>query len=117
MNSEKTILDNNAETNLEEGFVTTNIGNKDFVFQNFNKFPPTALVHWYVDDEMFTEEFILENIKYFNEVIEMIVKRKKILTDSFFKAICIKSNYSRFKTTRKLFEPFRDFTHLDDLFY
>ena len=116
MNTEKTILDNNTESSLEE-FITRNIGNKDFVFQNLDKFPPTALVHWYVDDEMFTEEFILVNIKYFNEVIEMIVKRKKILTDTFFKAICTKSNYSRFKTTRRLFEPFRDFTQLDAILY
>lgn len=101
----------------EKEFISKHINNKEFVFNNFNKFPPTALVHWYVDDELFTEQFILTNINYFTEIIDMIVRRKTNLSDEFFKAICTRLNYSQFKSTRRLREPFRNFKDLDNLFY
>lgn len=107
-------MNNKMKSSLKKNM---NIKNRDFIFQNLDKYSPTIFVHFYVDDEMFTEEFILNNIEYFDEIIEMIIKRKKILSDSFFKAVCTKLNYSRLKTTRQLFEPFRDFKQLDDLFY
>ena len=120
MNTDNIELNNNTITNTKPSFNEYNdmdIHNRDFVFNNLDKIPPTVFIHLYVDDVLFTEDFILGNISFFNEVIELIVKRKKNLSDSFFKAICNKSNYSRIKAKRRLIEPFRNFELLDELFY
>ena len=108
--------DNNM-CNYNTEFIKKHINDKNFVFNNFLHFPPIVLINCYVNDELFTEKFILDNIKYFNEVIELIVRRKKNISNDFLIAICNKSNYSKIKTTRQLFEIDRNFSTLDNLFY
>ncbi len=95
----------------------TNINDPKFVLNNLNNFQATEVIYRYVNHADFTEEFIIANLNYFGKTLEIILKTKSTLSDEFFKTICTKSTYSNIKCVRKLREPFRDFSHLDNLFY
>ncbi len=98
-------------------YVGENIDNKNVVFQNLRKFPAYTVINTYVNDEDFTEKFILDNMDHFNDYILLVVKQKKPLSDNFLKAVSTKTNYCQIKTTRKLLEPLRNYEELDNLFY
>ena len=95
----------------------TNINDPEFVLNNLNNFQATEVIYRYVNHSDFTEEFIIANLNYFGKTLEIILKTKSTLSDEFFKTICTKSNYSNIKCVRKLCEPLRDFSYLDNLFY
>jgi hypothetical protein len=89
----------------------------DDVKNNLKDCSPITIIYNYVDHPEFTEEFILNNIDHFQEILSFLIRMKKTLSDEFFMKVCTKSNYSNFKTTRRLHEPYRDFSKLDALFY
>ena len=93
------------------------LSNQEYVFTHLTEFNSSVVIDYYLDDDKFTEEYILTNIEYFNPYIEKIVKFKKHLSDNFFEKICTKDNYSHFKCLRRLKEPIRDFKMLDNKFY
>ncbi len=95
----------------------TNINDPKFVLNNLNIFQATEVIYRYVNHADFTEDFIIANLNYFGKTLEIILKTKSTLSDEFFKTICTKSTYSNIKCVRKLREPFRDFSQLDNLFY
>jgi len=97
--------------------ILNNITNPTYVFNNLNQFHSTDVIYHYVNHADFSEEFIVNNFAYFSDTIEIILKTKLKLTDGFFEKICTKSNYSKFKSIRKLLEPTRSFKNLDNLFY
>jgi hypothetical protein len=84
---------------------------------NLNKCSIQIVLNQFINDEKFTEEFILNNLELFNNHINFIVKFKKNLSDEFFTKIFTKNNYSELKMTRKLLEPFRNFKTFDDMYY
>jgi hypothetical protein len=96
---------------------TNNINNPEFVLNNLDYFQATEVIYRYVNHADFTEEFIIKNLNYFGKTLEIILKTKSTLSDGFFKTICTKSSYSNIKCVRKLLEPSRDFSNLDNLFY
>ena len=93
------------------------IDNPTYVFANLTQFQPSDVIYHYVNHEQFSEDFILSHLSYFTDTIELLVKRKAVLSDAFFEKLCNKSNYSTMKMCRKLKEPMRNFKKLDDLFY
>lgn len=97
--------------------ISNNITNPNYVFNNLNQFHPTDVIYHYVNHTDFSEDFIVDNFNYFSDTIEIILKSKEKLSDIFFEKICTKSNYSKFKSIRKLLEPTRSFKNLDNLFY
>jgi hypothetical protein len=84
---------------------------------NLNKCSIQIVLNQFINDEKFTEEFILNNLEIFKNHINFIVKFKKHLSDEFFNNIFTKNNYSELKMTRKLLEPFRNFKKFDDMYY
>lgn len=84
---------------------------------NLDKCSIQIVLNEFLNDEKFTEEFILNNFKFFNEYMKFIVKFKKNLSDEFFNKIFTKNNYSELKMTRKLLEPYRNFKTFDDMYY
>ena len=91
--------------------------NWDNMENNLDKCCISTSVQEFVNDNRFSEKFIINNITYFEKYIKFIVKNKKDLSDDFFNKIFTKANYSELKMTRKLLEPYRNFKYFDDIFY
>jgi hypothetical protein len=95
----------------------TNINDFNYVLTHLDEFNPFDVIYLYKNNKEFNEDFIIQNLSYFQDNIIQIVKFKKELSDDFFVKICSKKNYLELKCTRQLLEPFRDFKTLDNLFY
>lgn len=76
----------------------------------------SIVIHTFLHDIRFTEEFILNNRIIFNDLIDYIVKYKKTLSDNFFIKLCTKWNYLRYKYLHKQNNLMKDFSELDKLF-
>lgn len=76
----------------------------------------SIVIHTFLHDIRFTEEFILTHRIIFNDLIDYIITYKKNLSNDFFIKLCTKWTYSRYKYLHKQNNLMRDFSELDNLF-
>lgn len=76
----------------------------------------SIVIHTFLHDERFSEDFIIKNKNIFRDLIDHIVKYKKGLSDNFFIQLCDKWSYPKYKHLHKQNYVMRDFKDLDKYF-
>jgi predicted transcriptional regulator len=91
--------------------------NFDYAKNNLDKCWIPSIITSNSKNSEFNEEFILNNIKYFEPYLKFLFLNKKDFSDEFLMKIFTKQNYTELKLAHKQFNPQKDFKKFDNLFY
>ncbi len=91
--------------------------NFEYAKNNLDKCWIPTVITFNTKNPDFNEEFILNNIKYFEPYLKFLFLNKKQFSDFFLMKVFTKENYIELKLAHKQFNPQKDFKKYDNLFY